>query len=271
MGEKLGADVEALEQIGKQLRNASSNADTVQRSLDITAGQLRIYGRHGDEFTSYVKTKAAPALSRVAAELSELGKVAHRHVQEQRRVSQGPPSTAVKAAAIGMAGGAAVLAVAAQRGGAQKQQTGPSIGEKSAPTEAGAVGAQGGNIARDSERYVNELVKNENANIVFKNEEGTGADRMMTPRLRDGLDTLAAKVQQEWPGTKLRVTEAWDENNEHSAGSYHYEGRAADLTIDDEDPKKLARLYELARESGLDWVYYEDSRHVHVSVRAQQR
>jgi hypothetical protein len=277
MGAKLGADVEALDQIVKRLSDASATANKIRNSLNYMAGQLSFYGRFGDQFNADVRERAVPALGLVAAGLFELGTVAHRNVQEQRKVSDGqgagkkPVSTGTKVAALGMVGGATALAVAAARGSAQKQQTGPSVGDKSAPTEVGAVGAQGGTIARDSERFKNELVKNENPNVVFKDEEGSGADRMMTPRLRDGLDTLAAKVQQEWPGTKLRVDEAWDENAEHGAGSYHYEGRAADLTVDDQDPKKLARLYELARESGLDWVYYEDSRHVHVSVRAQQR
>ena len=99
------------------------------------------------------------------------------------------------------------------------------------------------------------LVENLNAEIVFKDEEGTGADRMMSPRLQAGLDRLAAMITAEWPGVKLRVTEAWDENNEHHGNSLHYEGRAADLTTSPTDGDKLGRLGRLAVDAGLDWVF----------------
>lgn len=111
------------------------------------------------------------------------------------------------------------------------------------------------------------LVSNANAAIEFKDEEGTGADRMMSSRLSDGLDRLATLVVAEWPGVKLRVTEAWDENNEHHGSSLHYEGRGADLTTSPRDGDKLGRLARLAVDAGLDWVFFEDTSHVHVSVK----
>jgi GH24 family phage-related lysozyme (muramidase) len=111
------------------------------------------------------------------------------------------------------------------------------------------------------------LVRCENGAVRFKDEEGTGADRMMSPRLRDALDKLAAATSLEWPGTRLRVTEAWDEDNEHAGTSLHYEGRAADLTTDPIDPRKLGRLGRLAATCGFDWVLYENAAHLHVSVR----
>jgi len=89
---------------------------------------------------------------------------------------------------------------------------------------------------------------------------------MMTPRLKAKLDELADLVKKEWPSNKLRVTEGWDESNEHAANSTHYEGRAADITVSDQDNGKLGRLAQLASDAGFDWVWYENAVHVHVSV-----
>ena len=98
------------------------------------------------------------------------------------------------------------------------------------------------------------LVRCSGAEILFKDEEGTGADRMMTPRLRTRLEHLARMVQKEWPDVRLRVTEAWDERGEHGDKSLHYEGRAADITTSDADPEKLGRLGGLACDAGLQTV-----------------
>lgn len=122
-------------------------------------------------------------------------------------------------------------------------------------------------IKRTDPEFKN-LVENTNASIVFKNEEGTGADRMMSKKLSDRLDALANLVTQEWTGVKLRVTEAWDEDDEHSGQALHYEGRAADLTTSDVDSKKLGRLGRLAVDAGFDWVWYENQLHIHASVKA---
>ena len=111
------------------------------------------------------------------------------------------------------------------------------------------------------------LVRCDGPDLVFKDEEGTGADRMMTRKLCAKLHRLSPLVEGEWPGVRPRVTEAWDERAEHGANSVHYEGRAADLTASDGDPRKLGRLARLAVDAGLDWVFYEDGSHVHASVR----
>ncbi|MEZ4445836.1 MAG: DUF2272 domain-containing protein [Polyangiaceae bacterium] len=139
-----------------------------------------------------------------------------------------------------------------------------------ATSEKDTVGAMRTRVKRGTPEFA-AFVKNDNPDIVFKDEEGTGADRMMTKRLGAKLDALAALVKQEWPGKKLRVTEAWDEDMEHGSrgafsNSIHYEGRAADMTVSDRDSGKLGRLARLAVDAGFDWVLYENRAHVHASV-----
>jgi hypothetical protein len=137
------------------------------------------------------------------------------------------------------------------------------LGERvPAQSEAATVGPFRSQVPRDSAK----LVKNSNPNIVFANDEGTDDDRYMTPRLKEKTDTLADLVMQEWPGVKLRVTDAWDEGQGHSSTSRHYEGRAVDLTTFPIGRSKLGRLCGLAVQAGYDWVFYENDQHIHASV-----
>lgn len=149
----------------------------------------------------------------------------------------------------------------ARRGGALRM--GESVPRWS---EQAAIGRVSAPVSRRMSSY-RKLLRNGSPDIVFKDEESTGADRMMTPRLERRLMTLNRLVQREWGSVRVRVTEAWDEDGEHGPSSAHYEGRAADLTTSDLDSGKLGRLAFLAVEAGFDWVYYEDRTHVHVSVR----
>jgi hypothetical protein len=134
--------------------------------------------------------------------------------------------------------------------------------------EARVVGEADEPIKRSSAAFKS-LVEcgDEDCPFIFKDEERNKSDRFMTPRLRRGLIQLSRLVSQTWPKLELRVTEAWDDRREHGAGSVHYEGRAADITTSDQDPAKLGTLAALAVRAGFDWVYYENTSHVHVSVK----
>jgi hypothetical protein len=129
-------------------------------------------------------------------------------------------------------------------------------------SEATTVGPFLAPIPRNSST----LVRNDNPEIVFANDEGNDDDRFMTRRLQEKADTLANLVMQEWPGVKLRVTDAWDEGQGHAPTSRHYEGRAADMTTFPRDSSKLGRLCSLAVQAGFDWVFFENAQHIHASV-----
>lgn len=133
--------------------------------------------------------------------------------------------------------------------------------------EVSIVGAADAPIATRASTGFKTLVECEDCPFVFKDEERNKSDRLMTPRLRRSLVQLSKLVSQTWPKLELRVTEAWDDRREHGPGSVHYEGRAADITTSDQDPAKLGTLAALAVKAGFDWVYFENSSHVHVSVK----
>ena len=138
-------------------------------------------------------------------------------------------------------------------------------------TDIKASGPPGEVIKWNDKRFRKKLCYNNNPCIVFKDEENNPhkPDHYMTPRCKKKADKLAELVKKKWKGVKLRITEAWDEENEHTKNSLHYSGRALDITTSDRDPKKYGKLARLAVKAGFDWVFHEKT-HIHVSCKAEK-
>jgi len=132
--------------------------------------------------------------------------------------------------------------------------------------EHDAVGLMTSPIKRDSDDF-KKLTKNDNPDVVFKDPD----NHLMTAALSAKVDALAELVKKEWPGKKLRISEAWADpagadNDPHMKSSMHREARAVDISVSDKDGAKLGRLARLAVDAGFGWVFYEDELHVHASV-----
>lgn len=78
-------------------------------------------------------------------------------------------------------------------------------------------------IKRNTARYRKVLVRNDNSEINFGNNED---NRYMTSRAKSKLDFLASRVQARWSYVKLQVDKAWtDVVDKNNMLSLHYEGK----------------------------------------------
>ena len=80
-------------------------------------------------------------------------------------------------------------------------------------------------IRRGTARFRKVLVRNDNGDIIFRNDDS----RYMTSRAKSKLDVLAARVISTWGGNnRLSVEKAWTDNVDTSSQltrlSLHYEG-----------------------------------------------
>ena len=266
--------------------NTRQSLQQIKQRMDVLQGGDWV-GQGATGFFREMTSDVLPAFNRLLTSLEQAGqdtkkmsdimKQAEEEAARFFRLDRGAGAAMpVGAFASEVAAGEAEGSAAGDGGGGDGAAGGSTAGSDASSVlnlhqkvpdkgEVEAVGAITGKVVRGTPEF-DALVKNDNPDIDFKDEEGTGADQMMTPRMKEKLDALAAQVKNEWPDAKLRVTEAWDESGEHNPNSTHYEGRAVDITVSDKDSAKLGRLSQLAVDSGFDWVFYENSVHVHASV-----
>lgn len=121
------------------------------------------------------------------------------------------------------------------------------------------------------------LVNSTNPLIEYAANSMSGIPRLMTRRLRDKLDLLAATVAGDlrMSGIKIRVRSGYKYPPADPAdASLHHEGRALTIQVVNSsnpgspvwDAGLLGRLGRLAAFAGIDWVEYANTDYVFVAV-----
>ena len=106
-------------------------------------------------------------------------------------------------------------------------------------------------ITRNSGRYRKILVRNNNPEIEYLNEDC----HRMTSRAKSKIDVLAAKVRNKWRGVKLKVILAWTDQT-FDRTSLHYEGMFWHISLAQKCFKKH-RIYIYVTPSSLKIVLYD--------------
>ncbi|WP_437177198.1 WXG100 family type VII secretion target, partial [Arthrobacter globiformis] len=85
----LGADVEALRNLGTRLNNGSTEIQNQKNQLNNALRGVEWNGQDANQFRNQWETEHLPALDRVARALEEAGKQASRNAQQQEEASRG--------------------------------------------------------------------------------------------------------------------------------------------------------------------------------------
>ncbi|MDP9693966.1 UNVERIFIED_ORG: uncharacterized protein YukE [Arthrobacter globiformis] len=85
----LGADIEALRNLGAKLNAGSTEIQNQKNQLNNQLSGVDWRGPDADQFRNQWQSDHFPALERVARALEEAGKQANRNAQQQEETSRG--------------------------------------------------------------------------------------------------------------------------------------------------------------------------------------
>ena len=140
-------------------------------------------------------------------------------------------------------------------------------------TEAATVGALQDYLVPGCPGY-DRLVTNTNPLVTFGPSTTTSTPSLMTVRLSDKLDALAAVMATDtrFSGLSIYVHEAYQVPPANDAdASLHNAGRAALLSlVATSTPTLLGQLGRLAAFVGTDWIHFQSSNRLYISVLPDQ-
>uniref|UniRef100_A0A4W3I343 Hedgehog protein n=1 Tax=Callorhinchus milii TaxID=7868 RepID=A0A4W3I343_CALMI len=125
----------------------------------------------------------------------------------------------------------------------------PNVAEKT----LGASGRYEGKITRNSERF-KELTPNYNPDIIFKDEEDSGADRLMTQVQQPGLMNLSS-LGHVWKGLKIVLSQAFEEIGANSLPTLRSHKLSIEVSTSQRRRKKKTQAVQTAGEAGNRWMF----------------